>query len=110
VPTRAPRRCTRTGCPNGADCTLHRRPRPTRQELGYDAEWLAISKAYLAEHPWCESGRHKRWARARHVDHIDGDRTNREEWNLQALCVPCHSSKTVLYDGGFGRPRTVRDA
>ena len=28
------------------------------------------------------------------VDHIDGDRSNNEETNLQTLCKPCHLTKT----------------
>jgi 5-methylcytosine-specific restriction protein A len=110
MPTRAPRRCTRPGCPGGQACNRHRRPRPSRQRLGYDAQWLEISAAYLEDHPYCQArgcpGRGRR--RSRHVDHIDGDVANREEWNLQALCIPCHSSKTVAHDGGLGRPKTPR--
>lgn len=29
-----------------------------------------------------------------HIDHIDGDRNNRDITNLQALCVECHSKKS----------------
>lgn len=29
--------------------------------------------------------------------------------NLQTLCRSCHSKKTVLYDGGFGRERMCHD-
>lgn len=110
MPTRAPKRCTRPGCQREQGTHQHQAPkppRPTRQELGYDEEWLAISAAYLAEHPECEV----RWCtrESRHVDHIDGDTSNREEWNLQALCVQHHSRKTVQHDGGFGRPKTRRD-
>lgn len=109
MPSRAPRRCTRAGCPNPAGCARHqapRKPRPTRQELGYDEEWLRISAAYLAEHPQCGARHCKRGSK--HVDHIDGDVTNREPWNLQALCLRHHGRKTVQHDGGFGRPRTER--
>ena len=28
------------------------------------------------------------------IDHIDGDRSNNEEWNLQTLCRPCHVKKS----------------
>jgi hypothetical protein len=30
------------------------------------------------------------------VDHIDGDRTNNDESNLQTLCANCHRLKTHL--------------
>ena len=29
-----------------------------------------------------------------HIDHIDGDRTNNDLNNLQALCAMCHDNKT----------------
>lgn len=105
VPERARRRCTRPGCPGDSTCTTHRRPRPSPRELGYDPEWDELSRDFLRRHPWCQGCKRRG---SRHTDHIDGDRTNREEWNLQALCIPCHSSKTVAHDGGFGRPRTPR--
>jgi 5-methylcytosine-specific restriction enzyme A len=41
------------------------------------------------------------------VDHIVQLRVAPErkydETNLQALCKPCHSTKTASEDGGFGR-------
>lgn len=109
MPTRAPRRCTRMGCKGGYPCKRHsgpRVPRPTRQQLGYDEEWVkVISPGYLADHPMCEGCGYRR---SRHTDHIDGDTSNREPENLQALCIPCHSRKTYDHDGSFGRPRTQR--
>ena len=75
-------------------------------QLGYTQAWTELSRRIRAERPECEVT----WCRrpSAHVDHIDGDNTNNEEWNLQALCVPCHSRKTVKHDGGFGNPRTPR--
>jgi hypothetical protein len=32
------------------------------------------------------------------VDHIDGDRTNNDENNLQTLCSCCHRYKTMLFE------------
>lgn len=40
-----------------------------------------------------------------HVDHIvPKERGGADELhNLQVLCAPCHSRKTAIEDGGFGR-------
>jgi 5-methylcytosine-specific restriction protein A len=39
---------------------------------------------------------------ANEVDHVDGDSHNNAPSNLQSLCKPCHSAKTVNENGGFG--------
>jgi 5-methylcytosine-specific restriction endonuclease McrA len=45
------------------------------------------------------------------VDHIDGDDANDVDANLQSLCIPCHSRKTAVQDGGFGnKPKALRSA
>ena len=36
------------------------------------------------------------------VDHIDGDRTNNDESNLQTLCANCHRLKTHLNNDHIG--------
>ncbi len=106
MPIRAPRRCTRAGCPGGIACSRHRRKRKSSAELGYDREWRSDSERYRDEHPWCETPGCRR--PSAHTDHIDGDRANNQRSNWQALCIPCHSRKTAEHDGGFGRPRTAR--
>ncbi|MEV0586338.1 HNH endonuclease signature motif containing protein [Nonomuraea sp. NPDC050310] len=117
MPKRAPRRCTAAGCPNHATdgrCPQHRhpprrtqgKPRPSSYQQGYDAAWAELSKRIRRQRPICETPRCSE--PSKHVDHIDGDNTNNEEWNLQALCHPCHSRKTAKHDGGFGNPRTPR--
>ncbi|MGC5009764.1 HNH endonuclease signature motif containing protein [Streptosporangium sp. DT93] len=118
MPTRAPRRCTAAGCGEdaaiGGRCERHRhptrrgkaQPRPSSTAQGYDRTWRARSERIRRERPWCEApgcGQP-----SEHVDHIDGDKTNNQEWNLQALCRSCHSRKTVKHDGGFGNERTPR--
>jgi 5-methylcytosine-specific restriction protein A len=42
---------------------------------------------------------------AQHVDHVvPREQGGSDDWaNLQALCASCHSRKTALEDGGFGR-------
>lgn len=118
MPTRAPRRCTSAGCPlqavHDGRCGHHphpprrstQAPRPSSYQQGYDAAWVKISKRIRLQRPVCETP--TCGAPSEHVDHIDGDNTNHEEWNLQALCHSCHSRKTARHDGGFGNPRTPR--
>lgn len=41
------------------------------------------------------------------VDHVISRRrggADLDAANVQALCASCHSAKTALHDGGFGRP------
>lgn len=118
MPSRARRRCTASGCPEWATdtgrCEAHiiprpkpkPKPRPSPGELGYDWEWTKKSKAYRRDHPTCETPFCGRPSAC--TDHVDGDRTNWETTNLQALCWPCHSRKTARHDGGFGNTKTRR--
>lgn len=118
MPTRARRRCTASGCPDWAThdgrCQRHHiprpkpkgKPRPSSSALGYTYAWRKKSESYRKRHPWCEApGCGQRSAA---TDHIDGDNTNWEEDNLQALCWPHHSTKTAKHDGGFGNTKTIR--
>ena len=45
-----------------------------------------------------------------HVDHVlpRAQGGTDDPSNLQGLCTPCHSRKTVTQDGGFGRVPTRR--
>jgi 5-methylcytosine-specific restriction enzyme A len=80
--------------------------RPSSTQQGYNALWAMLSLRVRTEEPICRTPRCGR--ASEHTDHIDGDRTNWERWNLQALCRPCHSSKTARHDGGFGNKKTAR--
>lgn len=75
----------------------HRRPYDKRS-------WRdGIRPAKLRSNPLCEHcEKEGRITPATEVDHIDGDNTNNEPSNLQSLCKPCHSRKTVKENGGFG--------
>lgn len=68
--------------------------------------WRAIRLEVLSECPLCAvcmcNGIIKA---ANEVDHIDGDSHNNDRSNLQALCKPCHSAKTVKENGGFGNEK-----
>jgi 5-methylcytosine-specific restriction protein A len=60
----------------------------------YDSPaWKALRAAVLAAHPWCGCG-----ARTTEVDHVRAVRDGGaplDEANLEALCKPCHSRKTL---------------
>ena len=85
----------------------------------YGRRWRRLRLWLLRKRIWCADpfGHHAadgRPAIAEQVDHIvpraaggDDDASN-----LQCLCATCHSCKTVLCDGGFGRQRrtTVKGA
>jgi 5-methylcytosine-specific restriction endonuclease McrA len=107
--------CLAPGCPELVEsgrCPEHtpeRRPtpRPPRQRLAFDnAAWQKLSLRIRKQRPWCEcrdpdcmcGGTCSR--PSTEVDHIIPRRmfatagaAHREE-NLQALCNPCHRSRT----------------
>ncbi len=118
---RAPSVCNVRGCtqpaPHGqSKCETHRLAqrktqdarRPNARQRGYDTRWQRTRAAYLAAHPTCECGCGKR---STDVDHIDGLGPNgplgHDPVNLMAMAHACHSRKTALHDGAFGRPRSV---
>lgn len=86
------------------------KPRESSTARGYGYKWQQARAGFLARHPLCI----KCQARglvvvATDVDHIEphkGDMAlfwDRSNW--QALCGPCHSTKTASEDGGFGNTR-----
>jgi 5-methylcytosine-specific restriction enzyme A len=114
MPTRPKGPCAVKSCPgratNGRYCADHAKERrrkrrapdnrPSPSKRGYGRNWQAKRAMYLKAHPNCvECGQP-----ATEVDHIiplAAGGTN--EWvNLNSMCKPCHSRKTVLEDGGLG--------
>ena len=75
--------------------------RGTSTHRGYDGEWRRTRAAFLATNPRCLLC----GAPASDVDHVVARRRGgTNDWsNLRPLCHACHSRKTVLHDGGFGR-------
>lgn len=80
----------------------------------YDAKWAGARRRFLFDHPYCTHCFLKeKLTAATVVDHIRphcGDLTlfwQRSNW--MPLCKKCHDRKTVLHDGGFGRPRTLSE-
>jgi len=102
MPNAAPRH--RVSTPIGVK--QHQRPSPHAR--GYTKRWQRLRRCYMAAHPSCEDpfDVHGQWSvPGEVVDHIrplSQGGTN-DEANLQTLCWSCHSRKTVMYDGGFGR-------
>jgi len=96
--------------PAVASCTRPAYVRPTPTQRAYDRRWAKRSRWHRGRQIFCADpfGVHGgRLVIGRHVDHIvplSQGGTN-ETSNLQTLCHSCHSRKTVLYDGGFGRER-----
>lgn len=104
------RQCAHPGCfrlQRGSYCEQHApkagwdaKPRGTRQQRGYDRDWLRLRKAKLAHDPLCEECRRRgRRTPATTVDHIEEfhglDDPLRLEWsNLQSLCAHCHQRKS----------------
>ena len=107
--------CNQAGChvlTTERYCNKHKRGydqhRESASKRGYNRRWQIVSKAYLANHPFCvrclESGIH---THATVVDHIVPHKGNQslfwDKSNWQPLCKQCHDKKTATEDGGFGR-------
>jgi 5-methylcytosine-specific restriction protein A len=82
--------------------------RGSASERGYNRRWQKARATFLMRNPLC--AHHLALGvlvAATEVDHIvphKGDQAlfwDTSKW--QALCKPCHSTKTASEDGGFGR-------
>jgi 5-methylcytosine-specific restriction protein A len=86
--------------------------RPSASSKGYGVRWRAYRRWYLKRHPLCVDCQARGVLRAAaHIDHIKpvsgpNDPGFWNEANHQALCHSCHSRKTVIEDGGFGRGKS----
>lgn len=117
MPRRGLRPCAYPGCRNlvrdGRYCTDHSRrvnvERGSAASRGYGARWRRLRLMFLHEHPLCALC----GAPATEVDHIIPIRLggSNDAANLQALCKPCHSTKTAREDGrwGVGDEKSERD-
>lgn len=113
VPKKPKRPCSQPGCPELTDhrfCPAHakaedqryrRHQRDPKINKRYDHRWRKVRNAYIQAHPLCEHCQENGHVTpAQEVDHIiplEQGGTH-DEANLQALCKPCHSSKTARED------------
>lgn len=119
--------CSHPGCTEWTDgatyCDEHRRDRQREnrsryQRVRYGSSWPSIRRKHLAAHPLCNCTdpqcgvcQGQCTASAKEVDHIvplayfteqferaEAWRLAHSEENLNSLCKPCHSSKTIRID------------
>lgn len=121
MPSRPKRPCKYPGCPNLTDhtyCEQHAKKRQndynkqrgSAASRGYDARWRKEREIYLRQHPLCVlCEREETLTPATVVDHIVPHKGDKQLFwdknNWQALCKPCHDSKTAREDGGLGNRR-----
>ena len=114
MPRKPAKPCRIPGCPQLTSvtddvlCAPHR-AQETRQydaargspaQRGYGFRWRKLRRMVLASEPLCRVC----GAPATEVDHILALARGGDDAmdNLQALCRPCHSRKTVREDGAWG--------
>lgn len=110
MPNKPKRPCQFPGCPELTEtrsCAKHKRqvmgPRLSPAQRGYDARWRRLRKTILAKYPLCQHCLERgAYVPTSEVDHIDGNVQNNSPSNLQALCKPCHSRKTMTKLRGRG--------
>ena len=88
--------------------TKYERERGSAAKRGYGAAWRKARLGFLASHPLCTAcEKIGRVTAATVVDHIVAHKGSQALFwaysNWQALCAPCHNSKTAREDGGYGR-------
>lgn len=121
MPISPPKPCTYPGCGQlvrqGSRCDAHQRVetgkfndrrRGSRHERGYGNAWQKLRERILRrDHGLCQACRRAgRFTLAREVDHIrpKAEGGTDDEVNLEAICVPCHRTKTAA-EGVQGRAR-----
>lgn len=126
MPKKPKKPCRYPGCPllvDGTYCEAHQKL-VTQQYNKYGRddftknfyktpEWLCTRKQYLQAHPFCEEClKEGKRTQATMVDHIVPIKDGGDKFapaNLQALCWPCHSRKSVEEGSRFGtRPHGYR--
>lgn len=119
MPLRPKHPCNHPRCPNLTKdrfCETHRKQerqradkqRGTSTQRGYGARWRKARKIHLNEHPLCVHCKQEgKIVPANEVDHAIAHKGDYflfwDESNWQSLCKSCHSRKTAIENGGFGR-------
>lgn len=94
----------------GEDTTTHKKQQTQEVDIfGYVKNWEKISKAYRTKQDFtCEKcGYHATTPMERRflqVHHIDGDKLNNQESNLQCLCICCHANVDDAHSRNFADP------
>ena len=104
MPYKSRRPCAHMGCPELVPageryCANHKREAGRGGDNShYDRRWRKIREIFLMAHPLCDECRRVgRLTPATEVHHIIAvqDGGSDADENLQALCKPCHSKKTL---------------
>ncbi|CAK8736870.1 hypothetical protein SODG_001515 [Sodalis praecaptivus] len=115
MPWQPLKRCTEPGCfkrVKSGKCELHKQAarrlqdkrRGTHTQRGYSSQWAKYRLSYLKEHPLCvaceSNGIYKPAKIVDHIIPVDGGSDVLFWWkdNHQALCMSCHSRKTMTKD------------
>ena len=82
--------------------------RVSSSRRGYGSKWRKERALFLLEHPWCvdcqKDGKREPATEVDHkIPHKGDPKLFWDKNNWQGLCHACHSRKTALEDGGFGR-------
>lgn len=120
MPYRSGYGCKYPGCAaiisDGRYCALHakeeqsayNKQRGSSTKQGYGGNWRKLRKMYLAANPICADPSHRhpqQIIEATQVDHsVPRSEGGTDDWdNLEGLCISCHSYKTAIEDGRWGK-------
>ncbi len=98
--SRAARVCAEPGCPvlvtSSARCPRHvlQRHRPSRQQLGWDNDWLRLVKAAISAQPWCSHCGATADLTGDHIHPLSHGGLSVAE-NIQVLCRSCNARKAT---------------
>ena len=100
-------------CKRHANIYEYDKHRENSHQRGYTRKWGKARRLFLTDNPLCVRCKAEGVIRqANVVDHIKPHKGDMElfwnESNWQALCKPCHDTKTATEDGGFGNTKSKK--